>query len=172
MIELLLSLILVGMLASLAGVGLISGVQGYILAKDNAHLAQKAALVSTRLGRELMELTEVTSASNGTSIVYERDGSYYAVSQVGDEIKIRAGTSLPDAANGDALVDDVAANGFTLIYLKGAQTWVPGTDDLRDLTAIQFVLNLDHPDGDIGNLTFTTTVNPRNTGVRAGPFGT
>lgn len=53
LIEIIAVLVLVGMLAVVAGTGLTFGVRGYLLAAENAEITQKAELVLSRLSREL-----------------------------------------------------------------------------------------------------------------------
>jgi len=60
---------------------------------------------------------------------------------------------------GDILVDNV--NNFTLDYFQGANAW--GGVNIHLLSAIQADLSLDRSDGTGNTVTFTTTVNPRNT---------
>ena len=168
MIEILAALLLVGLMAAVAVLGVVTGVKGYLLTKDNAHLVQKSQLAFARLGRELTEISNV-SGTSGTSLVYERDSSQYSLALVGGEIKLRNGSSLPDANNGDVLIDNV--NGFTLTYLKAdGSAWLSG-ENVRLLSTIRIDLVLEHPDDEVGGITFTTTINPRNTGVKAGPYG-
>ena len=102
-------------------------------------MAQKAQLAMARLSREIMELMDVSGATS-TSILYERPGGQYGIAMVGDVIKIREGSALPDATNGDVLIDNV--DSFTLNYFKKDQPWQAGTDDIQLLSAIQidFVL--------------------------------
>ncbi|MBW1821186.1 MAG: hypothetical protein JRI92_05375, partial [Deltaproteobacteria bacterium] len=64
----------------------------------------------------------------------------------------------PEGA-GDILVDNV--NNFTLSYFQGTNPW--GGGDIQLLSAIQADLALDRSDGAGNTVTFTTTVNPRNT---------
>ncbi|MBW1821185.1 MAG: prepilin-type N-terminal cleavage/methylation domain-containing protein [Deltaproteobacteria bacterium] len=44
LIEIVVSLVLVGMMAAIAGMGIVTGTKGYLLAKENSHMAQKAQL--------------------------------------------------------------------------------------------------------------------------------
>ena len=55
------SLLIVGILGAIAGMGLVTGMRGYMQAKENAHLAQKAQIALTRINRELIELEKVVN---------------------------------------------------------------------------------------------------------------
>ena len=48
LIEVVLSLIIVGMMAAIAGMGIVTGTKGYVMARENAHIAQKAQLAMAR----------------------------------------------------------------------------------------------------------------------------
>ena len=64
-------------------------------------------------------------------------------------------------SEGDILVDEVGS--FTLSTNKEGQPWVFGTDDIKDLAAVQVDLVMTREDSEIGDKAFTTTVRPRNT---------
>ncbi|MEW5723494.1 MAG: type II secretion system protein [Thermodesulfobacteriota bacterium] len=169
LIELIATLVLVGLLAAVAGMGLVAGVEGYILARQNTNLAQKVQVAGLRLGREFQELSSISSAA-ADSIVYTNTTGQHGLALVGGTIQLQDGAAAPSAASpGDVLLEDVT--NFTLTYYKGGQPWVPGVDNIKDLTGIRLSLTVSHPDADVPDLTFTTTVNPRNTGLKAGPYG-
>ena len=160
LIEIIVSLVIAGILVAVAGMGLTTATRGYVFARENAHMAQKSQLALARLNREFMEMLDVVTPTS-SSIIYELTRGNRAVAQVGNTLKTRDGSALPDALNGDILVDGV--NSFTLSYFKGSQTWVPGTDDVPLLSALRIDLVLDRADSGIGTVTFSTTVHPRNT---------
>ncbi len=66
LIEVVASLLIVGILGAIAGMGLVTGLRGYMQAKENGHLAQKAQIAMARIKRELLEITDVIKVSNGT----------------------------------------------------------------------------------------------------------
>ena len=55
LIEVISVLVLMGIVFSVAGMGIVTGVQGYLLARENAVVAQKAQLALSRLTRELQD---------------------------------------------------------------------------------------------------------------------
>lgn len=55
LIEMIVVLVLVGLLAAGAGLGLVTAVQSYFFAKNNADISEKAQLAIIRLNRELLE---------------------------------------------------------------------------------------------------------------------
>ena len=178
LIEVIASLIIIGIITVFAGMAIVTGVKGYVFARDNTSISQKAQLTMTRMSRELMELTNITDVDQSMpnampNVTYERlDGSsmirqtiYLDSSDSSNKIiKIAAGAS---ASGGDELVDGVGS--FTLTYYKGTNNWVAGTDDIQLLSAIKIDLDLTRSDGS-GDVAFSTTINPRNTGSSGNDF--
>ncbi len=150
LIEVVVTLVLVGIMAAVAGMGIVQGVQGYVFARENACTTQKAQLAMSRMSRELLELTHVTTAA-GNQIVYDRDSLSHTITFASGTITI----------DGNVLVDDVSS--LSLSYWKSDRTtaWVQGTHPIEDLSTIQIDLVLSRADSGIGTIPFTTTVNPR-----------
>lgn len=69
LIEVIAVLILVGIMAAIAGMGIVKGVQGYLFAKSNAALSEKANMAIARINRELLECYNCTGTA-GSSVVY------------------------------------------------------------------------------------------------------
>ena len=156
LIEVIISLVMTGIIASMVGTGIVTVTKGYIFAIENAHMAQKSQLAMARVSRELTELTEITAASS-TAVTIESLSGIRIIGLDGTNIKIAPQGVL--LTNGDILADNV--NNLAITYFKGANPWVQGTDDIQLLSAIQTDMVLTRNDG-AGNVTFTTTVNPRN----------
>ena len=75
LVEVIASLLIVGILGAIAGMGLVTGMKGYMQAKENAHLAQKAQIALTRINRELIELEKVVdfpdeAPTNGSPLTH------------------------------------------------------------------------------------------------------
>jgi len=154
LIEIVVSLVLVGIMAVVAGMGIVSFAKGYVLAKENTHTAQKAQLAMGRLSREMMELLDITAAS-AAAISFESKSGNRKVGLDGATIKIaESATALAD---GDVLIDKV--DSFNLTYYQDypGTSWEQGTDDLDLLTAIRIEFQL----SGVGS-TFSTMVFPRN----------
>ena len=165
LIEIIVSLILVGIMASVAGMGIVAGVKGYLFAKDNAAVSGKAQLAMSRLNRTFMEVLSITAASL-TSVTYDRLSGGSRITETlswaaGAPIKI---TVQGDTLGGDTLVDHVSS--LALTYQKGAAPWVQ-TDDFNLLSTVGVTLKLTPPGG--GNdVTFSTVITPRNNGNLGG----
>jgi len=164
LIEVIVSLVLVGMMAAIAGMGIVTGTKGYVLAKENSHMAQKAQIAMARIQRELMELTDIAATQNEPAfIVYDNTSGRHAIARDDTTVKmyfnLGSGAMSPPMDAGDILVDNV--NNFTLSYFQGTNVW--GGLDIQRLSTIKADLALDRSDGSGNTVTFTTTVNPRNT---------
>ena len=159
LIEVIVSLMLVGVLAAIGGTMLTEGIKGYIFSKDCAEIAQKAELAFSRLNNEITRLQDVTTNSTSSSISIKNTKGNKTIGLVDGKIKIN------DGINDDILIDDV--NSFTLTYciytggtLSCSPTW-PVTNDIGDLSAIKIeLIILTQLAGE--PITFTTYVAPRN----------
>ncbi|MCX6701245.1 MAG: prepilin-type N-terminal cleavage/methylation domain-containing protein [Methanomicrobiales archaeon] len=173
LIEIIVSLILIGIMASVAGMGIVAGIRGYMFARDNADVSQKAQLAMSRLNRTFMEVLDVTTVgSSPTRVTYNRLSGGVITQETlyldttDHTIKIAVGGN---ASGGDALVDNVSS--IALTYRKGTQTWVQGTDDFSLLSTVGVNLILTRPDGG-NNVTFSTDITPRNNANRGGSTST
>ncbi|MHC4458234.1 MAG: PulJ/GspJ family protein, partial [Planctomycetota bacterium] len=164
LVEVVVSLVIAGILAAIAGMGIVTATKGYIQTKENTHTVQKAHMAMTRIKRELMELTNIAAKDDGQPwIIFDNPTGRLAIAKVGDTIEMffnmaPTATTLP--GNGDLLVDNV--QGYSISYFKGANTWQVA-DDINLLSALQTTLVLTRNDGSGQNITFSTMINPRNT---------
>jgi len=160
LIEIIVTLIIVGIIATMAGMGIASGIKGYMLAKGNAAITQKSQMALARVSRELMELVDVTTAQP-SRVTYSRfdfdSGNIVSRTVYLDSgsVKIASGST---PSGGDTIVDDVGS--FTLNYYKGTNAWQI-TDDIQLLSAIRIVIGLTNPGGG-SDISFSTTATPRN----------
>lgn len=172
LIEIILALIIFGILSAIAGMGIVSGIKGYMFTKENAQMTQKVNLAMTRLERELRELEDIDGAqASAEALVYRNASGWQALRRVGSTLKMSAGSQLPDDGRGDVLIDNVAA--LTLTYWKddGSGTsiaWQAGSDPLVLLALIDIELILTRTDRPGETVTFLSTVNPRNNGNAGG----
>ena len=163
LVEMIATLVLVSLLAVVAGMGLIKGLEGYLFVKDTTVVTQKAQIALERMRRELVEVSNITSVS-GPPVVL-------AFSTPSGSRTITHNTGNAEILlDNDTLVDNV--NSFNVAYLQVSGAWVAGTDAIRDLTEITINLALDLPGGDPGDnpIRFTTSINPRNTGNANAPI--
>ncbi len=180
LIELIASLLLLGILAAIFGMGLVAAMKSHEFSRVNVQLAQKGQLAMTRITRELMELTNIETISDPTAgedpfIVYRRllEGNNQAAGRFAIHYDpmdhtIRLYTNLiidPPLNNakrdsGDILVDGVTA--FSLSYFQGSNPWITGSDP-RLLSSIGISLQLQRPESPNRTQSFNTVVYLRNT---------
>lgn len=165
MIEVIVSLVLFGLIALVAGMGIVSFAKGYVFTRDSTHMAQKAQLAMGRLNREFMEITNIAAKDDTQPdpyVIYDNILGRHAIAKEGNVIKMffdlsSATVTLPSTGD-NTLIDNV--DSLTLSYYKdylAGQDWVLGTDDMDLLTAIRFDLTLIGVGGN-----FSTVVYPRN----------
>jgi len=170
LIEIVVTMIIVGIMASVAGLGILSGVRGYVFAKTNSAISEKAQLAMARMNRTFIEVLDITTAS-ASRITYNRLSGGVTTQETlyldtaDNSVKIAAGGS---ASGGDALVDSV--NSLTLTYKTGTAAWSVG-DAFENLSTIEINLVLARADGG-NNVTFASVVSPRNNGNRGGSTST
>ena len=115
LIEVVVTLVIVGITASLAGMWLVNLANGYIFTVQNANTVQKGQLAITRIAKEFNALQSVTSSS-ATSITFNRTD---VVNPSGIPITLsKSGGSLQ--LNGHTLTDRVSA--FNLEYYNDDPT--------------------------------------------------
>jgi prepilin-type N-terminal cleavage/methylation domain-containing protein len=113
LIEVIVSLVLIGILSAIAGIGLIQITEGYVFSKKNVETAQKAQIAMTRIVKELGYATTITVAGTN-SITFTRPVSATTsttniIDLSGTAVRIKIG-----AETATTLIDNVTA--FTLDY--------------------------------------------------------
>ncbi|MEA3486303.1 MAG: prepilin-type N-terminal cleavage/methylation domain-containing protein [Thermodesulfobacteriota bacterium] len=167
LIEIILALILAGILALMAGMGIVEGVEGYLMSRENVTLTQTSQLALERLRREIMLLNSVAVASP-TALTFSNSlGTKRTIGLDGNTVKIAEGSTA--LTSGDILVGRV--DSFSLAYCKDdGSTWVQGTDTLQSFAEVQISITLSHALMDAEGIPFSTTVNPRNNGILNAPI--
>ena len=67
LIEIIVSLILVGILASMGGMAIVQVVQGYMTTRENSAVTQKAQLAMSRITREIIDMINSPSGATATA---------------------------------------------------------------------------------------------------------
>jgi len=172
LIEIVVTMLLVGILAAVGGMAIVRAINGYVTVKENSAATQKAQMAMSRITREITEMINVSSAADNTTLPLTGSGNCNTptdcVRTIGLDngaVKIAkgAGTSL---AAGDILINNVS--NFNLTYYNGtdaAPTWPAGDD--ANLTAVQVDMTIARADG--RELPpFSVIVHPRNNGNLGG----
>ena len=165
LIEVIASLTILAMLGAVAGLFIVSGVNSFVIARQNNEYFQKINLAMTRLSREMTFLTDIDEISS-TSIKYKRGTELFSISKVGaDSVKINNSQTLPDADTGFTLVDGIT--GFVLTYKKsdGVTDWET-TDNINELYRIGIQINCAI---NTVSKSFIITINPLYNNTYNGP---
>jgi prepilin-type N-terminal cleavage/methylation domain-containing protein len=132
LIEAIVSLLLISIMAAIAGMGLVKIVEGYVFAKQNAETAQKAQIAIARIVKELGAASAITTAGTD-SITSTRTGS-------GTIIISFSNPDITVSVNGGpatTLINNVRA--FTPLYFDAAGT---PTATLPNIRRIDFNLTI------------------------------
>ena len=170
LIEVIAVLVLVGIIAAVAGLGIVRGVEGYLFAQSNTEITQKAQLALARMTRELVDLSAITAGTNSTI-------TFITPLLSTGTTKTIALASSTITLDGDVLTDSVyGTNGFTVTYCDTSIvcTNTPSAAVISNpnlLARIDITLRLIRQDIGAGYLEFKTSVNPRNTSVPNAPLG-
>lgn len=120
LIEVVVSLVLIGILVVVAGLGLVQIVNGYVLAKQNSETIQKVQIAMARIGKELGAANSISTAA-ATSITYTRPNSPTDLTPVTNTLEfvnseVRIGISSINPR--PTLINNVTA--FSLAYYDAA----------------------------------------------------
>ncbi|MEN6507925.1 MAG: type II secretion system protein, partial [Smithella sp.] len=171
LIEIIVTMIIVGIMASIAGMGIITGVRGYVFAKNNSALSEKAQLAMSRMNRIFIEILGIsTITTTPARVTYNRlingvsSQETLYVDTSDNTLKIASGNTT---TVGDTLIDNVSS--LILTFKNGSTSWAVGNSfDTLSTVTVNLVLN--RPDG--GTVSFETVVSPRNNANRGGSTST
>lgn len=108
MIEVIVSLVLISILAAMAGIGLVQITRGYVFSRQNSETVQKVQIAMARIGKELGAVTVINSTPvpTASSVSFTRlpGPLTNTITFSGDVVQI----------NGTTLINGVTA--FTLEY--------------------------------------------------------
>ena len=119
LVEVVATLVIVGILASMAGLFIVSGLQGYQLSTDASSGALKAQIAMNRIHRELKGISPdaTVTLTTDTSISYDIHAELAgerSISYDGTQKEIRIGVDLGAGVTNYGLIDGVTA--FTLSH--------------------------------------------------------
>ena len=166
LIEVIAALLIVGILGAIAGMGIITGMRGYMQTKENAHLAQKSQIAMTRISRELRELTDIIARDDSSDpwVIFDNPIGRQALAKIGNTLQLyslAAGATDLSGATGDIIVDQV--DSLSITYHSGTNpSWLL-SDGIDLLSAVEVDVNLMRMEAGGATLPFSITVNPRNT---------
>lgn len=132
LVEIVVSLILVGVIAAVAGMALAPFLSGFFQAKDNAEITQKAQVAMARMVKEFTLITAVSAGSN-TSISFT---SRHAGTPENHTISWAGSAADPLLLDADTLTDVVDNFQLTYIYYTGGtevseNTWTANSQGIQ-----------------------------------------
>jgi prepilin-type N-terminal cleavage/methylation domain-containing protein len=122
LIEVIASLIIMGFIGSIAGMGIVHIVDGYVVAKEGSAMVQKGRIAISRITKEFQFLTKIVALPTPThsGISYFRENQNYTLSFQADLGQI--------FLNDDLLLDNV--KDFSLAYYDQYDDPKPDPSDL------------------------------------------
>ncbi len=157
LIEVVVVLVLAGILAAMAGFGIVQAVQGYMFTRENAAITEKAQLAMSRITREIVEMSDLDDDADSESLpVYSARGSHVL------GFSSEAGAVTIDD---DILIDNVVDFALAYHLADGTSQTELEQSDLGLLSAIDITLEIARAD-DSGTMLFTNRVAPRNIGLK------
>lgn len=166
LIELIATMVIMGMIGLGASIFLVYGVQGFILAQTNNEVYQKANIAMERLSREMKHLDAIVQFSS-SSILFKRGGQDFGIALVGSTIQVLQGNSLPGINRpGSPLIDDIT--GFVMIFenVDGSAWVIPADNSITGLSKI--TIQMDVNTG-TGSRSFSVDINPLYNNMVNGP---
>ena len=136
LIEVIVSLVLVGIIGAIAGMLLVQISKGFVFSKKTAATAQKGQITISRLVKEFSSITSISSGT-ATSITFTRDpGVTHTISW--------AGANNPLLIATDIVTDNV--NSFNLQYYDSYNDPSPSPSYLPSTAMIEITLELKEAD--------------------------
>jgi prepilin-type N-terminal cleavage/methylation domain-containing protein len=136
LIEVIVSLVLVGIIGAIVGMLLVQISKGFVFSKKTAATAQKGQITISRLVKEFSSITSISSGT-ATSITFTRDpGVTHTISW--------AGANNPLLIATDIVTDNV--NSFNLQYYDSYNDPSPSPSYLPSTAMIEITLELKEAD--------------------------
>ena len=175
LIEVIASLVIMSIVAAVAAIGLVQGVQSYVITRTSSETVQRAEYALNRIKLEFMNMDTVTAAGAETITFTSNNtgrgsGIVYALTRNGNNIQLTVGGVTNNLLTG------VGTGGAFLTYRNNAGgAWLPAQGfggtfacTLNSLHSITINLIIVSADGG-SNFNFTTSINPRNNECANGP---
>ncbi|MBF0395233.1 MAG: prepilin-type N-terminal cleavage/methylation domain-containing protein [Desulfobacterales bacterium] len=178
LIEIIVSLILIGILAAATSLGIGSSIQGYMFNVENVRIVQKAENIILRLNRELSEVTALDSSIDGSKgyIRYALGGEsplYKVINIAANDLQLRENASANctnSTCTARILLDKVSSFAVQYEYPNPSVKWndYPPAD-FSTLLRIKATVKLTRYDGIDKLNEYEIVISPRNNGMLNGP---
>jgi prepilin-type N-terminal cleavage/methylation domain-containing protein len=162
LIEVIVSLILVGILAAIAGMGLVQITHGYFFAKQNSETVQKAQVAMIRIAKELGAAEPQSGTANAittagtTTVSYTRRESIGSSTFTPNTISISDGLVQMSGTNNGTLIDNVVTASSSFAYFVAAGN-PPAT--LASIRRVDVTLGLTGADKQTSTFTNSVWIN-------------
>jgi prepilin-type N-terminal cleavage/methylation domain-containing protein len=157
LIEVIVSLALVGILIAISGFGFVKITQGYILAKQNSEAVQKAEIAMTRMIKELSAAKSIstTTLPTATSITYTRPVS------VTNTISIANGLVQMSGTTSGTLINNVvvANSGFVYCCDSAGNNFTPNATTVPNIDRIDITLSVTGANNTASSFTNSVWIN-------------
>jgi prepilin-type N-terminal cleavage/methylation domain-containing protein len=160
LIEIIVSLILVGIITVFAGMGLVQTVESYIFSRDTVTLTEKAQLAMTRVALELNYLDSISRAEPDLlhyTSGFENNALEYQLKRSGNKVFLKDGQV--DHLLIDGLGSYASAQKFLRYKKDDESAWV-ASEPISDLAFIEINLFLQRPGGSV--VEYTSLIDVRN----------
>jgi len=157
LIEVIASLVLVGLLAATAGMGMVQATNAFIFTKESIMLGQKGDLAMSRLRRSIQNLTTIDGAPTSSSLSIRRLDKGVEITE---SYSLSGSNFRLNVGGGQRVLTD-SVQSLTLSYLHtNGSTWTPAMG-IDKLAAINVTTALSGPGGAV--VTYVDRIMPRNT---------
>lgn len=155
LLELIITLALVGVLSIVAGAGFVSATKGYLFTKDVNVNTQNGQATMARLGKMFINLTDITrTGDNAFKVTYKRNDIDITeqISLVKDSgaktgtlQTTHSGSTNPKIPAGTFALQNHVSNFIVQYHVAGTSGWLnaPPSGDLRNLALIRVQLKMD-----------------------------
>ena len=164
LIEIIVSLLIVSIMAAVAGLGIVQMTNAFVFAKDATALTQKNQLAMTRLRMSLQNLTSISAAGASTITIERRSPDGTLITETfqfsGNTLQVKS-SDYDGYSDFFTLADNVSA--FSLSYLDYPGDAWSISDRISDLARIGISMSLSASEGT--SMTFVDEVFPANVSV-------
>jgi len=154
LIELIVSLVMVGVITVVAGMAMVPFMEGYITTRTNAEITRKVQIAMTRMIKEFTVVSSVSSGT-GTSITFSAE---HAGGTRTCTLSWAGSAGDPLMLDGDILTDGVESFQLLYVYTDGSGSEVVENTWTADSQGIEIRLTMQGAD----NILYTARAYPRN----------
>lgn len=162
LIEVVVSLVLVGIMAAVAGLGIVQATKAFIFTKEASVLGQKGDLAMSRIRRSVQNLTNVTAATASSLTVWRLDKGV----TVTESYSYSGGNLMLSFNGGTARTLTDSLQAFSLTFAKSdGSAWTPSSK-VADLATVSVSSTIAGSQG--AAVTYADKIVPRNTFMPGG----